>query len=484
MIKANFLVCLFLCLTPLLLFGQDLSFGNRLLKAHRLALNLEPEEARCTVSGDSSIGAVYVASLAETLELLITEDYSRFSQYEDRLEKRLQKKMRAAGSDVQFLQAELRLHSAFVYLKFGHELDAALNLRQAYQIAESCRNKFPEYLPILKTTGVLQVILGSVPDKYLWVLNLLNMRGSVPSGLADLKKIADSSSPLAEEGALLQALVHGFILSQPKVGLQAMGEIHQELSDNRLALFLSASLALKDSQNELALSLLKRLAASTTGVPLHYAHYLTGEAYLNRGNYLRAVSAYRWFIENQHGDNYIKDAHYKMGLCYWLEGAANDALASFHDARNKGKEATEADKSAARALSENAPPHVILSKIRYFTDGGYYDEAGKLLSSITAGDLQTKKDRVEYLYRMARLAHKTDQPETIDLYKQTVDLSAEEEWYFAPNACLQLGYLYRSLNNKDEAAGFFKKALSYKRHPYKNSIDSKALSALAQLGRK
>jgi tetratricopeptide (TPR) repeat protein len=482
--KANFLVCLFLCLPPLLLVAQDLSFDDRLLEAHRLALNLQPEEALSNVSGDSSIEAVYIASLAETLELLITEDYSRFSQYEDRLQKRLEKKIRAAGSDVQFLQAELRLHSAFVYLKFGHELDAALHLRQAYQIAEGCRNKFPGYLPIRKTSGVLQLILGSVPDKYSWVLNLLNMRGSVPAGLAHLKKIAHSSGPLAEEGALLQALVHGFILSQPAVGLETMNEFNQELPDNRLALFLSASLALKDSQNELALNLLKRLAASTAGIPLHYAHYLTGEAYLQKGEYLRAVSSYRWFIENQRGDNYIKDAHYKMGVCYWLEGANKDALVCFQDARNKGKEATEADKSAARALSDNDPPDVVLSKIRYLTDGGYYIEAGELLSTISAGDLQTKKDRVEFLYRKARLAHKTKKPEAIDFYKQAVKLNGQEEWYFAPNACLQLGYLYQSLNRKKEAEEYFERALTYRRHAYKNSIDSKALSALAQLGRK
>jgi hypothetical protein len=39
-------------------------------------------------------------------------------------------------------------------------------------------------------------------------------------------------------------------------------------------------------------------------------------------------------------------------------------------------------------------------------------------------------------------------------------------------------------NNTEAARQFFTKAMAYKKHEYKNSIDSKARSALAQLKRK
>jgi hypothetical protein len=48
---------------------------------------------------------------------------------------------------------------------------------------------------------------------------------------------------------------------------------------------------------------------------------------------------------------------------------------------------------------------------------------------------------------------------------------------------MQLGYINRSQNKIKEAEEYFQRALSYRRHEYKNSIDSKARSALAQLGR-
>ena len=83
----------------------------------------------------------------------------------------------------------------FVYLKFGHEFDAALNLRQAYLTIEEIRNKFPKFQAINKTSGLLEVIIGSVPQKYNWVLSLLNMEGSTKTGLDELEAVRLSEQP-------------------------------------------------------------------------------------------------------------------------------------------------------------------------------------------------------------------------------------------------------------------------------------------------
>jgi tetratricopeptide (TPR) repeat protein len=178
----------------------------------------------------------------------------------------------------------------------------------------------------------------------------------------------------------------------------------------------------------------------------------------------------------------MKDAYYKTGLCYWLNGNTNDALSVFKEARSIGKEAAEADKSAARNLADKHLPHVMLSKVRYAIDGGYYQAAKTLLATITDKDLATRRDQVEYHYRKARLEHNTGQREAAKLfYQQTIDMAGDESWYFAPNACLQTGYLLADEGKTADARKFFQKALTYKKHEYKNSIDSKAKSALARM---
>jgi tetratricopeptide (TPR) repeat protein len=151
-------------------------------------------------------------------------------------------------------------------------------------------------------------------------------------------------------------------------------------------------------------------------------------------------------------------------------------------ARSIGKEASEADKAAAASLAQKEPPHVLLSKVRYAMDGGYYPEARTLLNSISEQDLPHKQHRTEFQYRWARLEHKTAQPEAAkQFYKRTIELAGDENWYFAPNSCLQIGYILLEEKNPAEAKKYFQKALTYKRHQYKNSIDSKARSALSQL---
>ena len=220
-LKAATPVCLFLLLCRPL-HAQDLVFDKHSLEAYEHVISLDASSALTKLPGQSTITEAYVTSLAEGIQLLVTEDHTKFSEYEERFLKRLDQSFKGSPRDHQFLQAEMRLQWAFVCLKFGHELDGALYLRQAYQMAQACRNRFPDYLPIRKTSGLLQIIVGSVPDKYNWVLSLLNMNGSVSGGLSELKEVADSQSPLAFEGKVLHALVQGFILAKPDKGLDEM----------------------------------------------------------------------------------------------------------------------------------------------------------------------------------------------------------------------------------------------------------------------
>jgi tetratricopeptide (TPR) repeat protein len=154
----------------------------------------------------------------------------------------------------------------------------------------------------------------------------------------------------------------------------------------------------------------------------------------------------------------------------------------FDEAKAIGTDVTEADKYAARSLAENESPHIKLTIARYFTDGGYYEEAHEVLENISPQERTTKRDQAEFPYRMARLYHKQDKFQDAKLYyEQCIQITGEEPWYFAPNACLQLGYIALEEGDKKTAKQYFDRALAYKKHEYKNSIDSKAKSALAQL---
>jgi hypothetical protein len=483
--KAGVVVCLFLFADYVARADDGWRFDAATKKAYDLVLNLQTAEALALIPQPQTAQEHYVTALAEALELLITEDGEKYTEYEDRFEQRLERKTKLNSPDDILLQAEIRIQWAFIYFKFGHEFDAALNLRQAYLTAEEIKKRFPDYEAIKKTSAILQVIIGSVPEKYNWVLSLLNIQGSIDTGLADLDDMRTSANTFNRESDMLYALMQGFVLQQNELSVRVMEKIISHDPANRLALFLGAALAIKNSQSEKALAMLSKLDEQQKGLPIYYADYLKAEVYLHKAEYLNSITSYRWFVNHYKGQNHIKDAHYKIGLCYWLNGNVNDANAMFKLAKNTGKETLEADKYAARSLAESELPHPRLTAVRYSTDGGYYDKASEILESIPSTEIPTTRDQVEFYYRKARLAHKTNKiADAKLLYAKTIEWNGADSWYFAPNASLQLGYISLAENDKTAAEEYFQRALSYKKHEYKNSIDAKAKSALAQLKRR
>ena len=213
-----------------------------------------------------------------------------------------------------------------------------------------------------------------------------------------------------------------------------------------------------------------------------YVDYLRGEALLQRGDYMPAIQGYQKFLKGYKSQSYKKDSYYKISLCYYLMGNMENAKKNFEIAKRTGKTTADPDKYAAAMLEDNSFPNAKILKLRFYTDGGYYKEAKEVLNNITSADLTTPKDKTEFLYRKGRLAHKTEDINAAKVfYKQTIDMAAQEPWYFAPNASLQLGYIYQAQGDYASARKYFELALSYKRYEYKNGIDSRAKSALEQL---
>lgn len=481
--KTGLTACLFLC--SLFCYGQEKQWlaDEKLNRAYTLVLNLQVDEARTLLNEIKTPEQIYVASLADALELLVSEDEGKFDIYEVEYEKRLDQleRIEPLTADALFALAELRLQWAFTYLKFSHEFDAAWNIRQAYLAVQECKKKSPGFIPIKKSSGLLEIMLGSVPEKYQWVMNVLNMEGSIETGLQDLQYVMNNCPRLSLETALLANLFRGFILQQTESASAGFDEIVRQHPAQNLVLFLGASVAIKNSQSEKALTYLTRLKDGNAGLRIPYLFYQLGEVYLHKGEYESSIRSFQKFLDNYSGQNYIKDSYYKTGICYWLSENPSKAAKYFNRAKEEGRESSEADKYAARNLIEGYP-NVKLSKIRYATDGGYYDQARKIASSVTERELSTPKEKIEFTYRKARLAHKSGSvADAKKDYLETIHKQGDENWYYAPNACLQLGYLLMELQQHTEAKEYFEKALTYKKHEYKNSIDSKAKSALTQL---
>lgn len=481
-LKRAGITCLFCFAVFSVCLGQYIGQGPS-FRAHQLILDLKLDQARQLIGNSQTAQDLWLLRYADAVELLTNGDERLLEKYEAEYNQTmgLLRNRKTSSADDLFAAAEIRLQWAFVYGFYGHFFSAAWNVKQAHSLVQECKQRFPDYLPIKRTSGLLNTMLGSVPDKYQWVLGLFNMKASVEEGLLELSQIGSMDSPIGRETALMHYLVQGLILQETEKAAAGSLLLATSATDHTLFTFVAALLAVKNSQSEDALSLLRKMDL-TARSQIPHRHYLLGEVLLHKGEYQSAIQEYTTFINTTAGTNNVKDALYKSGLCHLLSGNIPEANKSFNRAKATGTTATESDRYADRQLKETSLPNAKLLQIRFATDGGYYDRAQSLISTVTPQDLKSDKDRIEFTYRRARLAHKAGQPDDAKrYYLETIEQGRDHEWYFAPNSCLQLGYLYREAQDLIRAREFFTRALSYKNHEYKNSIDSKAKSALQEL---
>ena len=482
--KAGIIACFFLL--SFSSFGVDKVwiFDPDIQKAYQLVLNLQTDQAYAELSKINSkrseLHKLYVLSLCETVDVLITEDAKKFEKIDANFKERLRYIQSLTPSpETLFLEAELNLQRGFNLINLNQELNAVFAIKAAYNSAQECLKKYPDFIPIKKTNGVILVMVGSIPDKFHWFMSLLGMKGSVQVGQKQLEELRASKSSLSLEATVLFFTIKGLINQQFEEASKGIAERLKSDPGNRLLLFLGVNMMMKNSQSEEALALIHSLDRQTQGLPVYYIEYLRGEILLQKGDYVHAIQAYQKFIKGYKSHSFKKDSYYKISLCYFLQNKLEPAQQNFELAKKTGKDIAEPDKAAAAQLRENKFPNAKILKVRFYTDGGYYKDAKETLHSIVPTDLLSSKDQIEFYYRKARLSHKTGElPAAKLFYNQTIDMTGENPWYFAPNSALQLGYIAQSQKDFPAAKKYFEMALAYRHHEYKNSIDGKAKSAL------
>jgi hypothetical protein len=242
---------------------------------------------------------------------------------------------------------------------------------------------------------------------------------------------------------------------------------------------------LKNAQSDESLKVLQSRPAGAEYISFPYLEYLTAEIYLFKGQYKQGRDHYLKFLNSYKGKNFIKDAYYKIFLSYWLTNEEENANVYLTKILKSGHTLYDADKHAQKFAEKGEMPDRILMKARLFFDGGYYQKALETINTFNSKEAHPAKDLIEFYYRKGRIYHLLNNSSNASLYYlKTIELSKNVNYYFAPNAALQMGYIYKEQNNKELARIYFQKALSYQNYEYKNSIDNKAKAALNEMKNK
>ncbi|MFA0963597.1 tol-pal system YbgF family protein [Roseivirga sp. BDSF3-8] len=381
--------------------------------------------------------------------------------------------------------AEVYLSRALVHIRSGNTLKGGWQVRKAVRLLSDISEGYPDYYDHLPLYGLLQGTLEAVPEEYQWTLPTLGITVEEENGRAIIKKgISKASGVQKTKGQYLLALGDMYLFENPALSTQQLEELTENKPQHQLAHHLLTMLYLKDFKAEKALSHLAYLDKdSLLLTTLPSISYMKGEALLRKGEYHTAIESFGSFLRLNKGDHLVKDAYFKQGIAWYILGNNEKMKAAFKRAVKEGEAETGTDRYALKISGGEEPlPIPALYEARLRMDGGYLNEAEAVLNRLnrTQRNQLSHDERVEWLYRTARVAHlNRDTTSAITYYYHTIE-AQKKDHYFAPNACLQLGYL---LKEKDPGASryYLKKAIDYQGHPYEASIEQKAKAALKEL---
>ena len=480
-------LCLFvLCTLPL--YAKSV-YSSTTLKAHQAYLKLKIISGKQLSELDlqnnpSNAAALLIANYGDFLTLCVQQDATAFEALLDRQEQRLEqiRKLKEKSAWSSFAQAEVKMHIGVSKLLFGNKLSAAWDIRQAYLQYTSTAERYPEFVPNKKTLGMLQVLIGSVPDNYKWFFHIIGMQGDVTTGLANLRTAATKENPFQAEAQVIYALT--LHLTDQKHELQSIRMLEKAIKqqpDNLLYRFAAIHLLKKTKHSDQALRHFEARPQGSQYLAFPYLQHMAADLYLYRGDFDKSVEQNLAFLKQHKGKHYLKAAHFKLYLAYYLSNHQPQALWYYNKISDVGVAETEEDKYAAKYALKQEKPLRPLLLARLQSDGGYYKEALAALATLDTANAPVAV-QAEYTYRKGRIYDGLKNVErAIRFYRSTIDLCENTSLYFAPNAALQLGYIYREAGKPDLAKAYFRKAMSYKDHEYKNSIDAKAKLALATL---
>lgn len=430
-----------------------------------------------------SPGALLVAEGAGFAELVISQDAARYpaiTAQQTAALTALDAQPRSALRD--YVRAEIRLHQAVAQVMFGHELQGAWSLRQAYQQVQQNARRWPGYLPTVKTLGLCEFLIGSVPENYRWFLNLLGLPGNTEAGLQHLRQAAQRPHDFQPEAQVLLALIRQTYYGADAEATALVARLSREQPDNLLFSYLGMSVQKKQHHAEAALAYYRARPTGPTYVPAAYLHHMAADLLLYQGQYAASERANQLFLSEYRGVHYRKDAWFKLYLAYWLGGEPDQAERSRQQIGKGGDTTVEEDRYAQRFVDDQLPLNRQLTRARLQIDGGYYRPALATLNEFRSTAATPLRDRLEEPYRRARAYHGLQRLDSARLYyARCLTLSGTAPYYFAPQSALQLGYLSLEAGQKAQARAYFEKALSYGKHEYKTSTDAKAKVALAGL---
>lgn len=490
----SLIATIFIAITLQVNCQVDFILNTRCNNAYQQILSLKFDEARENLSAErienpQNIYVDYLENYIDFLSVFISGDETLFKTLEKNKSKRIDRvsKLTPTSPYRNFILGNINLQWAFARLKFDEYFTAAFEFKKAYRLLTENQKNFPYFLPNNITLGVLHIIIDLTPNKFDWLLSLINMEGSIELGKAELNLVLLESMKneeyayLKNEALFYLGYIELNIFPDEKKLNSFLSQIEHEKTDNLMLSYLTIKILMRKGNNDKVLEKFDQLPDLNYYYPFYVLQYLEAESHLRKLETKRAKEHYLLFIEKFNGQNFIKDAYRKLA---WIALLDDDTLHYQYlmiQLQYVGQNKFGQDVDAENEAKTGQIPNASFVMSRLFFDGGYYEKSDSIINTLNGSSL-TKEELIELKCRKAIIAHQLHNYQIAKVYyKQTIDLGKDSPSYFAGNSALMLGEIYESNSNFEQAGYYYKLCLDLDFKEYKSGIHIKAKAGLKRV---
>lgn len=421
------------------------------------------------------------------------QNYNEYENLKEDREKRIDI-LKDGNEDSPFYSlclAEVYIHRAMERILFEEYFDAALDVNRAYKLLESNTEDFPSFLPTYKCLGVLHALIGLIPPEYEWIKSLLNIRGSLTMAENELTTVINLSLEkeewryLAVESFCFYSLIK-LNTGETKTAIKKLDYYMQNTYLQKMKFlspmlnFVQAKLYMAKNQTNQAINTLINFKLSEQDI--YYRTYYLALLKLRRQD-KDAKNYFSQYLYQYPGKHYVKSAYQKLAWAYFIEGDTSSYQKNIQKVIYSGTNKTDEDKQAQEEALSLSFPNYYLLKARLLFDGGFYKEALQTLMEKNLSVVcRNEEERLEYLYRIARIFHEWGKIEkAIKYYKKVIDRKDNTRSHFPANSALFLGQIYEESGDFSTAKKYYQECLNMDFDAYHNSICQKAKAGLERL---
>ncbi len=467
-------------------------YNNRCKQAYESIMSLRINEGTQLLNQElkehpQNLIPVMLADYADLLVLVLNGDKTQYNRLKNNLDIRLLKIEKGDKNSpwYRFAKANLYLHWAAIHIRFEENFSAGTEFRKSFLLLKDNKRLFPNFKYNQVLLGLEEAVVGTVPQKYQWLANMLGMKGSVKNGTAQVVSFLNtrdaSTEQMRQEAVFYYCFLKFHLLGERAAVWKYIKESDFDTRNNLMYAYMKSNLALNDNKAATAEQILRNIPQSGAYLEVPMFNYLLGNALLLKMDD-DCIAAYQKFISRTRGKIMIKDAYQKMSLYYYAVG--NTSQGSHYKSKilDGGSTLIDADKQAQRFALGSAQPNATLVKARLLCDGGYFDKA---LTALNNDDnaIQTDAEHLEYSYRIGRIYQLMGQAsKAIPEYEKAIKLGANRQEQFGARASFELGQIYEAQGQIAKAIAYYKKCVDMKDHDFEASLETKAKAGLNRLG--